>query len=136
MSVSRVEVWLWGRHVASLAAAADGRVTFRYTPEFTGSGIELAPLLLPLSDSIHTGFDRRSNETFRGLPPLVVDSLPDRFGNALIRQYLAAEGRDPDSFTPLERLSTPLSPEGMPPSPPPPPRRRRRPSPHRQRSAP
>lgn len=103
MTIDRVQVWLWGRHIASLAADTDGRVTFRYVDDFTRSGIEVAPLLMPLSGRIHDGFERRNEETFKGLPPLVIDSLPDRFGEALIRQWAVRQGRS-DRLTPLERL--------------------------------
>lgn len=103
MTIRSVSVNLWGRHVASLAADADGRVTFRYVDEFVASDIQLSPLLMPLGNRIFDGFERRNEDTFKGLPPLVIDSLPDKFGEALIRQWLARQGRR-DQLTPLERL--------------------------------
>ena len=103
MTINNVKVWLWGRHIASLAADGNRRVSFRYVDEFVSSNIEVSPLLMPLSDRISDGFERRNEETFKGLPPLVIDSLPDKFGEALIRQWLARQGRG-DHLTPLERL--------------------------------
>ena len=102
MSVPVVEVWLWGLHIASLAADANGRVSFRYTDDFLATNTEVAPILMPAGRQIWSGFDGRS-EAFKGLPPLVADSLPDRFGEALIRQWLARQGRS-EPLTPLERL--------------------------------
>ena len=92
-----------GRHIASLAADDDRRVSFRYVDEFIPSEIQVSPFLMPLGKRTFTGFERRNEETFKGLPPLVIDSLPDRFGEALIGQWLARQGRT-DQLTPLERL--------------------------------
>ena len=103
MTVSSVKVWLWGRHIASLAANEDRRISFRYVDEFVPSGIEVSPILMPLGNRIFDGFERRNEDTFKGLPPLVIDSLPDRFGETLIRQWMARQGRG-DRLTPLERL--------------------------------
>lgn len=103
MTVNQVQVWLWGSHIASLAQDPNGRITFRYVDEFTGSGVEVSPILMPLSSRVFDGFERRNPDTFKGLPPLVIDSLPDRFGEALIRQWAARAARSP-RLTPLERL--------------------------------
>jgi serine/threonine-protein kinase HipA len=75
---------------------------FEYTPDFAQSGIEVAPLMMPLSSRTYSFPD--VPETFHGLPGLLADSLPDRFGNHLIDAWLATTGRDKDSFTPVERL--------------------------------
>jgi len=82
-----VEVWLWDLHIASLAQSLDASqaVTFRYTDEFLSTGYEVAPILMPASRQIFTDFNQRG-ETFKGLPPLVIDSLPDNFGEAIINQ--------------------------------------------------
>ncbi len=61
---------------------------FQYTDEFAESGIEVAPLTLPLSSRVYE-FPELSRGTFHGLPGLLADSLPDRFGNALIDAWLA-----------------------------------------------
>ena len=97
-------VVLWGRDVA--AVTWDDRQdlgVFQYAPEFLNSGIELSPVTMPLNDGIYQ-FPALSRETFKGLPGLLADSLPDKFGNALIEAWLASQGRAPDSFNPVERL--------------------------------
>lgn len=76
---------------------------FEYSPDFLSSGIEVAPLMMPL-DSGRFSFPDLSRETFKGMPGLLADSLPDKFGNLLIDQWLAAQGRTPQSFDPVERL--------------------------------
>lgn len=98
------EVRLWGRTIGAVSLEAGAEVAaFEYAPDFVGSGIEVAPLSMPLARSVYT-FPELSRRTFHGLPGLVADSLPDRFGHALIDAWLATQGRTPDSFNAVERL--------------------------------
>ncbi len=98
------EVRLWGRRIGAVALG-DGEdvAAFEYAPEFRTSGIELAPLVMPLAPTVYT-FPALSRASFHGLPGLLADSLPDKFGHALIDAWLAAQGRRPDSFNAVERL--------------------------------
>lgn len=97
-------VKLWGRTIGAVALE-DGAeaATFQYDPEFAVSGIDVSPLTMPLSRRPYS-FPELSSRTFRGLPGLLADSLPDRFGNALINAWLARQGRTPASFNAVERL--------------------------------
>ena len=98
------EVRLWGRSIGAVSLAEGGRhAAFQYTPEFVQSGIQLAPLAMPLANSVYI-FPELSPQSFHGLPGLLADSLPDRFGNALIDAWLATQGRTPESFNAVERL--------------------------------
>lgn len=98
------EVRLWGRTIGAVVQEAGEAVAaFEYDPAFTRSGIEIAPLTMPLSSRVYT-FPELSRATFYGLPGLLADSLPDKFGNALINAWLATQGRQPDSFHAVERL--------------------------------
>jgi serine/threonine-protein kinase HipA len=76
---------------------------FEYEPSFAASGIEVAPLTMPLSNDVYR-FPALPQGTFYGLPGLLADSLPDRFGNALIDTWLTTQGRSPASFNAVERL--------------------------------
>lgn len=98
------KVQLWGRTIGAVTLE-DGRdvAAFQYNPEFAGSGIEISPLTMPLSDRVYE-FPALPKNTFHGLPGLLADSLPDKFGNALIDAWLAAQGRTPESFNAVERL--------------------------------
>lgn len=101
---SIAEVQLWGRTIgAVMLDESKGVAAFEYDPQFAGSGIEISPLTMPLSRRIYR-FPELSRETFYGLPGLLADSLPDKFGNALINAWLATQGRQPDSFNMIERL--------------------------------
>ena len=95
---------LWGRTIGAVSLDDDAAsATFEYDAAFTRSGIEVAPLMMPLSRSLYS-FPSLQSETFHGLPGLLADSLPDRFGNALIDAWLARSGRMPESFNAVERL--------------------------------
>ncbi|HKJ36784.1 MAG TPA: type II toxin-antitoxin system HipA family toxin [Solirubrobacterales bacterium] len=99
------EVRLWGRRIGAVSLPADQVVAnFEYDREFATSGIEVAPLEMPLEQKIYS-FPGLNPESFHGLPGLLSDSLPDRYGNALIDAWLAREGREPGSFDAVERLS-------------------------------
>ncbi len=98
------EIRLWGRRIAAVSLEDGGDVAaFEYAPDFIGSGIEVAPLVMPLAPRIYT-FPALRSLSFHGLPGLLADSLPDRFGSALIDAWLAAQGRTPESFNAVERL--------------------------------
>ncbi|MBQ3285166.1 MAG: type II toxin-antitoxin system HipA family toxin [Ruminococcus sp.] len=98
------EVILWGTKIGTVALPDDSHIaTFRYDNDFLNSGIEVSPLAMPLSTRQYS-FAGLSAESFHGLPGLLADSLPDRFGNAIIDQWLASQGRTPESFNAVERL--------------------------------
>jgi serine/threonine-protein kinase HipA len=102
--VSDAAVNLWGRQIGAVSWVADREIgVFQYAPEFVESGIRIAPLMMPPQTAPYE-FPALPRVTFRGLPGLLADSLPDRFGNALIDAWLAAQGRRPESFNPVERL--------------------------------
>jgi len=102
--MTRAVVNLWGRQIGAVLWDEDRDVgVFEYTPEFSRSGIEVAPLTMPLRSGVYD-FPALNHETFKGLPGMLADSLPDKFGNALINRWLAELGRTADSFDPVERL--------------------------------
>ncbi|MBU8869517.1 MAG: type II toxin-antitoxin system HipA family toxin [Gemmatimonadales bacterium] len=98
------EVKLWEKTIGAVGWDDEAKLAhFEYEPDFRESGIEVAPLTMPLSNRIYS-FPALPRETFFGLPGFLADSLPDDFGNALISAWLAREGREPDSMNPVERL--------------------------------
>lgn len=98
------EMKLWGRTIGAVSLE-DGEniASFQYDPEFVNSKIELSPVTMPLSNNVYS-FPELPYQSFRGLPGLLSDSLPDRFGNLLINEWLARQGRTADSFNAVERL--------------------------------
>lgn len=98
------EVRLWGSTIGAVAMVdRRNHAAFEFTPEFSRSGIEVAPLMMPLGPTIYE-FPTLPRQAFHGLPGMLADSLPDRFGNALIDAWLATQGRSASSFTAVERL--------------------------------
>lgn len=80
-----------------------GLGSFEYDPGFIKKGVELSPIKMPLSNRIYS-FPELDFNTFKGLPGLIADSLPDDFGNAVLNAWVAGQGRSPDDITPLQRL--------------------------------
>jgi len=76
---------------------------FEYDKKFIQKGLELSPIKMPLSQQIYS-FPALGYETFKGLPGLLADSLPDDFGNAVLNAWVASQGKAPETITPLERL--------------------------------
>ncbi|MEX2607668.1 MAG: type II toxin-antitoxin system HipA family toxin [Kiritimatiellia bacterium] len=97
-------VRLWGTDVGYLSLEEGAETAaFEYDPAFLRSGMELAPLRMPLANRVYR-FPELSMKSFQGLPGLLADSLPDRFGNAVIDAWLATQGRASESFNAVERL--------------------------------
>ena len=102
MTVAAVKIW--GTTIGAVALDGPGETArFEYEPDFRRSGIELSPVVMPLGDRVYA-FPGLPRESFHGLPGMLADSLPDRFGNALIDVWLATQGRTPASFDAVERL--------------------------------
>ena len=100
-----VEVKLWNKTVGYLHWLEEkGLAQFEYTDEFIQSGLDVAPVMMPLKKGVYEFPELVRSETFNGIPGLIADSLPDRFGNALIDAYLSKQNRDLSKVTPIERL--------------------------------
>jgi len=80
-----------------------GLGSFEYDPGFIKKSVELSPIKMPLSNRIYN-FPELDFNTFKGLPGLIADSLPDDFGNAVLNAWVAGQGRSPGDITPLQRL--------------------------------
>ena len=98
------EVYLWGTRVGIIHQDLEKTyASFEYDSDFLKSGIEISPIMMPLSNIVYE-FPSLSGETFFGMPGLVVDSLPDTFGNKVIEQWLASQGKPIRDFTAIDRL--------------------------------
>ncbi|MFH0921396.1 MAG: type II toxin-antitoxin system HipA family toxin [Fibrobacterota bacterium] len=102
-----VEVRIWGQRVGAVALdPSRGYYAFEYSPEFIDTGIELAPLSMPLAQaSVPFIFETLPERTYQRLPALLADALPDDFGNALINAWMAGHGVQKSAITPLDRLA-------------------------------
>jgi serine/threonine-protein kinase HipA len=95
---------LWGTRIGAVTLDDGARdAVFQYDPDFLRSRIQVAPLTMPLRAAPYV-FPGLPAASFHGLPGLVADSLPDRFGNAIIDAWCASQGRRPEDFNAVERL--------------------------------
>lgn len=98
------EIWLWGTRIGAVTLPPGERfASFEYDPDFQRSGIQLSPLIMPLGGQVYR-FPGLALESFHGLPGLLADALPDKYGNALIDAWLATTGRSGADFNAVERL--------------------------------
>ena len=104
-----LKVKLWDKDVAVVNWDADREIaTIEFYESFSNFGLDIAPLMMPLSD-VRRGerkfsFPAHRGKTFKGLPGLLADSLPDDYGNSVIDEWFAAKQMQV-SITPLDRLS-------------------------------
>ncbi len=105
--VQRIEVYVWNKFAGAVALDPGlGYYVFAYDKDFGKSGIQLSPLHLPADDSQRPSvFTDLPEETYRRLPAMLADALPDEFGNALIDKHFAEKGLPKSSITSLDRLA-------------------------------
>ncbi len=97
-------VTLWGSRIAAVSIEPGGRIaTFQYDPAFVRSGVQVSPVHMPLRAQPYR-FPELPLGAFSGLPGLLADALPDRWGRALVSAWLSAQGRSESSFDVVERL--------------------------------
>ncbi len=105
--VSTIEVRIWDTSVGAVALdPALGYYAFEYQPAFAKSGVELAPLAMPLSAAREPFvFPELAELTYRRLPGMLADALPDDFGNLLVDAWMAQAGIEKSGITSLDRLA-------------------------------
>jgi len=106
-----VEVRIWGQRVGAVAPlrGKPGFYEFEYESDFARTGLQLSPIQMPLRiggapSQRRFSFPALNQDTFHGLPGLLADALPDRFGNALINEYLTRHGARAEDITTLQRM--------------------------------
>lgn len=98
---------LWNERVGAVAWDTNTQMaSFEYDPKFIANNWEVAPLKMPLNQAnrIFSFPDLVRNTTFKGLPGLLADVMPDKYGNQLINAWLAQNGRPENSLNPVELL--------------------------------
>lgn len=110
--VDVAEVKIWGELVGAIRWDEPQQLGyFEYASKFIQKGWDLSPIKMPIiqGSSIYGFHELRkgrfeTEDTFKGLPGLLSDSLPDKYGNKLINIWLAQLGRPENSMNPVERL--------------------------------
>lgn len=98
---------LWEKRVGAIAWDAESQLgEFEFEPGFLTYKWDVAPIKMPIESGqrIFSFPDLRGNKTFKGLPGLLADVLPDKYGNTLVNAWLAQHGRATDSLNPVEML--------------------------------
>lgn len=104
-----LKVSLWGHDVAAVVWDREHEYAiFEFLPGFSATGLDVAPLMMPLED-LRRGdrmyfYPSSRNKTFKGLPGLIADSLPDDYGNLIIDEWFASRGLSGRTFSPVDRL--------------------------------
>lgn len=102
--ITVAEVWLWGSLVGYVSWNDDMALgAFEYADSFLDAPVEISPLKMKKAKGIFT-FNELDKKTYKGLPGLLSDTLPDKYGSALIDVWLSQQGRSSESFSPIERL--------------------------------
>jgi len=107
--VNTSTVMMWGKQVGAVTWLEDrGYAIFQYASDFIRGGLDISPIHMGIEEALRGSdtfqFQLLGRKTFHGLPGLLADSLPDKFGNAVIDAWLTRNGRHAASFSPVERL--------------------------------
>jgi serine/threonine-protein kinase HipA len=106
--ISTAYINLWDERVGAVAWNAEtGLGSVEYEPAFIRRSLDIAPIKMPINQARGRAFsfaELRDSNTFKGLPGLLADVLPDQYGNTLINAWLARNGRPADSMNPVELL--------------------------------
>ncbi|MDR3129361.1 MAG: type II toxin-antitoxin system HipA family toxin [Tannerellaceae bacterium] len=105
-----LKVSVWGEDVAAVVWDKEREyAVFEFFSEFSAKGLDMAPLIMPLEDirrGVRTYYfpSHRNNKTFKGLPGLIADSLPDAYGDQILEEYFVGKGLNVSEFSPVDRL--------------------------------
>lgn len=103
--VNNAFVKLWGQRIAAVAWDENQKLGFfEFDKKFVSGNLNIAPVRMPLDARVYSFPELRGTPTFKGIPGLLADSLPDRYGNELMNIWLARNGRPENSLNPVELL--------------------------------
>jgi serine/threonine-protein kinase HipA len=107
VAIASIKIWNYNVGVVLWDARRNYGV-FEFDKNFHKLGLNLSPLMMPIVDYENGknvfSFPNLNPETFKGLPGLLSDSLPDKFGNQMIDAWLSQQGKNSLDFTPVDRL--------------------------------
>ena len=107
--ITTLKVTLWGNDVAAVIWDKEKEIAvIEFFESFVNERLDIAPLMMPRDDLLRGdrifSFPALKTKTFKGLPGLLADALPDDYGNSVIDEWFAVKGMTA-SVTPLDRLS-------------------------------
>jgi serine/threonine-protein kinase HipA len=105
---SVAQIKMFNKKVGAVAYDnAKGLAYFEFEDSFLKTGLDLSPIKMPAKNAkgkIFSFAELSRSNTFKGMPGLLADVLPDKYGNALINNWLAKNGRPTGSLDPVETL--------------------------------
>lgn len=109
METNVVMVKLWGMPIGYLSWKKKQDVAvFEYEPAFLDKGLDIAPLTMSIN-SPHSKkripWTGNKDKLYQGLPPMIADSLPDKWGNSLFKAWLRDNHIPANKVTPVDHLS-------------------------------
>jgi len=102
-----IDVILFDKEIGKLGYDVNKKVSyFQYNPNFLESNTytNIFPYILKRIKPVQV-FNTFEGDTFRGLPPMIADSLPDLFGNIIFKEWFDAKYKSSKKITPLEQLT-------------------------------
>ncbi len=106
--VNNAFINIWNVRIGAIAwNDQTGLGSFEFDNKFRDKDWDISPIMMPLSKTgkrIFSFPENKNSATYKGLPGLLADMLPDKYGNALINSWLATQGRPTDSLNPVETL--------------------------------
>lgn len=109
METNVVKVTLWKMDVGYLAwDKKTNQAVFEYEPSFLEQGLDISPITMSVTSPRSqkqlpwTGY---KDKLYQGLPPMIADSLPDKWGNSLFKAWLRENNISTKKVTPVDHLS-------------------------------
>lgn len=102
-----IDVILFGQEIGKVGYDIDKQASyFQYNPAYLESNqyTNIFPYIVKRIKPVQV-FHQFEGETFRGLPPMIADSLPDMFGNIIFKEWFEAKNKALRKITPLEQLT-------------------------------
>ena len=106
-----LKVMLWGEEVGKLYWSNQLRAAvFNYHPDFVEKGVDIAPLTASIRGKYGkgepvVGTTPKRDDVYKGLPPFLADSLPDKWGDKLFNTWAIANHLNLKEITPVDRLA-------------------------------
>lgn len=100
----KLEVYYHGKLVGTLAEMSDKRVAFQYASEWQKTGFSINPFSLPLRNDVFVP-PEKNRDIFSGLFGIFADSLPDAWGNLLMRNFFSSIGLNLNNLSILDKLA-------------------------------
>ncbi len=105
--VDVIKITLWGDELGALSWDSERNFgSFEFFSSFLDQNLDVSPIHMPIASSVKKiySFPNLNQDTYKGLPGMLSDVLPDDFGNRLIDQWLVLNNIPKSEFTPLDRL--------------------------------